>query len=795
MSTRLWLRSLGTVLVLAATGCCVGYGLLWASLPAHDRTYRFPGLAARVTVEIDAHGIPTVSAGSRDDAYAALGFVTARDRLFQMDMLRRRMSGRLAEIMGEKMLESDRWHRLLGFEDVAESILTRLPEDQRKVLEAYASGVNRAMAAMPVFPFEFWLLGYWPSAWRPEDSLLAVLAMEENLGWTGEAERMATVMEAALPKTVNAFFSPTVDRYTDRLLNGKTSGTPLLPIPKTELSVLLSSAGERYAGLAADAPPPMGSNGWVVGPTKTWDGRAILANDMHLALRIPNIWYRVQIRYGKVRLAGLSMPGIPLVVVGSNGNVAWGFTNIEGDFVDLVELELDPNDPGRYRTPRGFVRFDERLETLSVRGGTEHAFKVSTTEWGPVLPETLLGKRVAVHWTALDPEATDLHLLDLDTVRDVRAAQAVFNRAGGPPLNALATDSQGNIGWTYTGKIPKRFGFDGSAARSWADGSRGWQGYIPAEELPRLVNPPAGYIVNANQRMLNDGYPHVIGHDFDHGYRAYRISEKLSGIGNLTERDMFALQLDTRTDFYRFYQRLALSLPSVGKTAREAESWRQALENWDGTAERESLGFAVLVEFRRLLIDEVLSPFLVPCRNLDSGFRFRRATVDEPLQRLLTEKLPELLPSKARYRDWNAFLHDLLMRAERNVSVKYRSEPPERLAWGEANRVAIAHPFSGVLPWFGGFLNMPTVPVAGCHECVRVYMPGQPVLGASERLVVAPGHEGSGILHMPGGQSGHPLSAHYGDQEQAWVDGKPLPFEAGPAVRWLELLPSAEHES
>lgn len=787
MKTKWWCYLAMMVTGLAGAGWFGLYSLLRASLPAEEGTYRLPGLRAKVTVEFDAGGIPTLSANSREDAFHGLGFVTARERLFQMDLLRRQMAGRLAEVLGEDLVESDRRHRLLGFEDVAEAILKRLPEDQRSVLEAYAAGVNQAVAEMPVAPFEFWLLGYRPSVWRPEDSLLVVLAMEEDLGWTAESERIATVMEAALPKAVDAFFSPPTDRYTERLLHGGTLRTLPWPIPKAELSALLNSADMYYADLVSDDPLPKGSNGWVVGPAKTWDGRAILANDMHLSLRVPNIWYRAQLNYGNARLSGLTLPGVPLIVVGSNGAVAWGFTNIEGDFVDLVQLELDPDDPERYRTPEGYIRFGERIETVPVRDGAEHRFKVLTTVWGPVLPESLLGKQVAVRWTALDPEATDLDLLNLDTVRDLHTALSVFNRAGGPPLNALAADNQGNIGWTYTGKIPKRFGLDGLVSRSWADGLRGWKGYIPPEELPRWVNPPSGFIVNANQRMLDGNYPYIIGHYFANGHRAYRITEKLAGERNFNERDMFALQLDTRVEFYRFYQRLALSLP-VGNTDTE-KRWRRDLESWDGSAERESVGFALLVEFRRLLLDEVISPYLAPCRSLDSSFRFQRATIDEPLQQLLQAKLPELLPHKDRYPDWNAFLRDLLMRAEARVSAKYEGESTVRRAWGSVNRVFISHPFSSFLPFVGGFLDMPEDPVSGCRECIRVYSSGH---GASERMVVAPGHEANGFLHMPGGQSGHPLSPHFRDQQQAWVEGRALAFETGAAVGRLELVPSEE---
>jgi penicillin amidase len=784
-----WRRFLPIAAAAAVAATAGLYAILRASLPVLDGVHGLPGLSARVETEFNEWGIPRILAQTREDAFRVLGFVTAGDRLFQMDLLRRHAAGRLAEVLGPGLAESDRRHRVMGFEPVARAALERLPEDQKAVLEAYAEGVNRAIDELPAMPPEFLALGYRPSAWRPEDSLLVVLGMEENLSWTGEMERAATVMEAALPAPVHAFLTPPLDRYTDRVLNGGSSRYRPRTIPGNDLAALLKNAsgGASHAGLVGDNPSPKGSNGWVVGPAKTRDGRALLANDMHLSLRVPNIWYRAELHYRDLGLSGLTLPGVPLMVTGSNEHIAWGFTNIEGDFSDLVLLELDPADPGRYLTPQGWVRFGERTETMRVRGEAEQTLKVRTTIWGPVLPEPLLGRLAAVRWTALDPEATDLRLLDLDRVEAVDAALALFNRAGGPPLNALVADRLGNIGWTYSGKIPRRFGLDGSASRSWADGSRGWNGYIPPEELPRVVNPPSGFIVNANQRMVDDAYPYVIGHYFDHGYRAYRITERLTEMKNIDERDLLNLQLDTRAEFYRFYQRLALSLLNADGAATEARL-RRGLESWDGFAERESAGLAVLAEFRGLLLDRVIAPYLDKCRRLDPAFRFEWSTIDEPLQQLLEAKPPELLPEKEKYRDWNTFLHDLLLSAEAAVLARHRADASETLAWGTDNTAAIVHPFSLSLPWLRGLLDMPADPLPGCPKCVRLSVPGS---GASERLVVAPGREGDGILHMPGGQSGHPLSPHYRDQHPAWVDGSALPLKAGRPVHRLAFIPAA----
>jgi penicillin amidase len=777
-------------LAAAAVLLAAGLGAAWAlraSLPDNGGARRLPGLSAPAEAVWDGKGIPRLSAKTREDAFQVLGFVTARDRLFQMDLMRRHAGGRLAEILGEGLVEADRFHRVMGLETVARAVLARLPENQRAVLAAYAAGVNQALAELPVLPPECLLLGYRPEPWRPEDSLLVVLGMHENLGWKGDMERTATVLEAALSPAARTFFMPPMDRYTHALMQGE--GVPYQPlaVPRDALAAALKQAGgQAQAVRVADAGLAGGSNAWVVGPGKTRDGRALLANDMHLALNAPNIWYRAELRYPGGELSGFTLPGVPLLIAGSNGRVAWGFTSIDGDHADLVSLEVDPADPGRYRTPAGYARFGQRRETIQVRGGPAQTVEVATTVWGPVLERPLLGRRVAARWTALDPESTDLTFLDLDRVATVDEALSLFNRAGSPPLNALAADASGNIGWTYAGRIPRRYGLDGAVSQSWADGKRGWDGYVPPEAFPRRVNPPSGFIVNANQRMVDGRYPYPLGSFFENGYRAYRIGERLGPMQNLTERDLLDVQLDSRTEFYRYYQQLALSLLESGTGPAGLDLQRQ-LARWDGRAETESLGFAVLAEFRKLLLGRVLGAYLAACRGLEPDFSFEGYAADEPLRQILHEKPPELLPDGKRHADWDGFLRTLLLEAAGNVSQRYPKAPAEGVAWGRANRVSIAHPFSAGFPALRDWLDMPAEPLPGCDHCVRWSGEGG---GATERLVVSPGHEIEGIFEMPTGQSGHPLSAHYRDQQADWVEGKAAPFLAGPPRQRMAFLPA-----
>lgn len=787
-----WLRwgLAGALLLLAAAAASVLL-LLAAALPDWDSgEQHLAGLQAGVTVEFDTRGIPRIQAENRLDAYRALGFVAAQDRLFQMDLLRRRSAGRLAEILGEPALASDRWHHTMGFQPVADAILARLPPEQQAVLEAYAGGVNQALDGLRVLPFECLLLRYRPEPWRPQDSLLAVLGIFEILTWkTGEQELRASVMEAALGKETVDFLLPETDRFTDSITAARP-WRPVTALPRRALAALL--AGQPYqSGLVQAGPLPVGSNGWLVAPGKSRSGHAMLANDMHLALRVPNIWYRAELRLPGRLLAGFTLPGLPLFISASNGQVAWGFTSVGGDFLDFVRLDEVENAPGSYRTPWGSAVFGQRREIIRVKGRADEVQDVRTSIWGPVLPEPLLGQPVAVHWSALDPEATDLGLLDLETAQDVAQALPVLQAAGGPPLNGLLADSQGNIAWSYAGKIPHRYNLDGLFSRSWADGMRGWYGYVAAANKPSLANPPAGFLVNANQRMVGREYPHVIGQDFDSGYRAVRISERLAQMQGIAEADLLQLQLDSRAEFYRYYQQLALALldSEAARRPSDLQALREDLQSWDGQAEPDSRGLAVLVEFRGLLAEAVLSPYLTRCRAFDPAFQYTWRNLDTPLQQLLDAKAPELLPQPERYADWNALLLERLQTAARRVLSRCGADSLDALRWGCVNRAQIEHPFSAASPWLGALLDMPGTALPGCPQCVRL---ASGKGGASERLVVAPGWEQDGLLHMPGGQSGNPLSAYYRDQQQDWLAGKAAPLLAGEARRRLVLRPALQ---
>ena len=339
------------------------------------------------------------------------------------------------------------------------------------------------------------------------------------------------------------------------------------------------------------------------------------------------------------------------------------------------------------------------------------------------------------------------------------------------------------------GKLPKRFGLMGLYSESWADGNKGWRGYFSAEEVPSIVDPPSGFLVNTNNRMLGAAeFEPEIGHDFSGGFRAWRVTEWLRERSSLAEGDMLALQLDTTTEFYRYYQTLALRvLSSRNGDNKDMSKIRRYLEAWDGRAEIDSLGLPLIVMFRNELAEAVISPIVARCREIDSTFRYSWTGIDGPLQRIIDSDREDLLPDRGAHRDWAAFIASVLERSARRLVERSGVTSIDNLTWGKINTVKVFHPVAGGLPLIGPFFNMPVASLPGCLECVRF---SAARVGASARMVVAPGHEENGILELPAGQSGQLGSSYYDDQEASWVAGLPAAFLEGKVMHKLTLVPT-----
>ena len=781
-------RVISVLMVVIVLGAGVVFVMLMASLPKEDGEIALSGLGAAAIVHSDVLGIPSISAENREDAFHLLGFLHASDRLFQMELMRRKSAGRLAEIIGAKAVDLDKGQRDYQFEQAAQNIVSALPANQKHVLDAYVAGVNAFINQTKLLPPEFIALNFSPEPWRAEDSILVALGMFQTLNGQEQDERMVSVMEKALPKQLVAFLTPDTDVYATVLLGGSDSHRPAQPIPVSAFAALDAQPVKLAKGSVDVDSSIAGSNNWVVAGKKTRDGRAIVANDMHLSLNAPNIWYRAELRYAGRTLNGVTLPGLPLLIVGSNNNVAWGFTNVTADLLDLITLDINPDNPQEYLTPQGWRSFTKNSAVIKVKDGADIHIELRSTVWGPVSSKPLLGHSVAIKWTALETTAVDLGLLIMDKVASVKEAITVINQAGGPAQNVVFADSAGHIGWTYMGRFPKRKGFDGMTSKSWAEASTAWDGFIPPEQLPRLYDPPEGFIVTANNRTLGRDYPYVIAHNWALGYRAHRITELLQGSIGITEQDMLAMQLDTRSEFYEFYRQLALQeLTEVQRNDGIVTQGEQIVRAWDGYMHIDSKGAAFLMAFRTKLAEALFAKVVARCKQYDPNFSYAWREMETPLRELLTQRPKGVIP--AQYNDdWRVFILETLNAAAKDLQSDYPNIELAQLNWGTVNRIAQHHPFSKSLPVLGAFLDIGDFESSGCaNVCVRVMSKEH---GASERLVLAPAHPENGILEMPGGQSGHPFSRHYRDQQEFWQDGKTTPFMPGKFLHTLHFQPT-----
>jgi penicillin amidase len=778
-----------------------------ASLPLVDGTRPLPGLTANVTVERDAVGVPTIAGRTREDVARATGFVHAQERYFQMDLARRFAAGELSELVGEAALPVDRALRPHRFRAVAAEALHRATPVEQRLLEAYAAGVNEGRDALGAIPVEYLLLRADPAPWRAEDSFLVLAFMYVGLqrGVIGR-EPMLGLMRETLPAPLAAFLEPGPDEWEAPIAGTPPAPPPLPTEPQANVRTGWPDPPSPPGRALVDPRHPeamRGSNSWAVAPAHTARGTALLANDMHLDLQVPNAWFRVLLTWpdgstpgGQRRVVGVTLPGVPAVVVGSNGRVAWGFTNAGIDAADFVLLEPDAASPVAYRTPAGSKMPTVHEERIRCKGRPDEVIEVEETIWGPVFGSDERGRRRALAWVAQRPEALNLSLAAMERAGGVAEALEVGTRAGIPAQNLVVADADGHIGWTVAGAIPNRVGFDGTVPTSWADGSRRWEGLMPPDSHPRLIDPPGGRIWTANNQVVYGASPEIYSASaVDAAPRARQIRDALLAIPRATERDLLRVQMDERALFLERWHTLlieTLSKPGAATGGAREEFRRLATSTWTGRAS-DSVAYTLVHRWRRVLAEQVFGVLTAPARAMSPSFAWVRpidpalplppfpTRIEGPLWRLVTERPRHLL--SARFEDWD----QQLLAAVDGAIVELTAEGARLgdLPWGTLNS-RIRHPLSAGLGPLGRWFDMEPLPVRGGAD-----MPLQRVdtLMPSERLVVSPGHEEQAIFHMPGGQSGHPLSPHYRDGHAAWVNGDPTPLLPGAVTHTLTLTP------
>jgi penicillin amidase len=798
----LWLTALvAALLALAVLGAWL---FLRASLPQLDGKRAAPGLAGAVTVARDASGVPTISGASRLDLAYATGFVHGQERFFQMDLLRRSAAGELAELFGPKALPLDRAHRLHRFRARAVATLARIKPEERLFVERYAAGVNDGLNALQARPFEYALLGAAPRAWTPADSLLAVLAMYIDLQGSQEPRELARGWLARHASAQQlAFLLPEASSW-DAPLDAPAVALAPAPVP--------SSAPEWWG--RRDAVPPrqlagvgyadaVGSNNYALAGTRTSSGAAIVSDDMHLGLQLPNTWYRLALRFPdekgrQRRLVGVSLPGAPpLVIVGSNGHVAWAFTNSYADSLDLVRLDVDPARAGQVGTPDGWETPGEHIETILVKGQAPERLVVRETSLGPIREAG--GELYAIHWTAHSPQALNLEHLKLETSTTLDEALAAAAADGIPAQNIVAGDDRGNIGWTVAGALPRRdpdarglaLTFPLSFPLAASGTPPTWRELLAPGAHPRVVNPPGGQLVTANNRQLAGPDAQLLGDGgFDLGARARQLGDGLRQLGGKADVPaVFRASLDDRALYVQGWRERALMALDdravAGKPAR-AEFRRLLQESWDGHASKASVGYRLAQQFRWALYELVFAGANAEMAQLDPRAGMVLATSRWPvvLARLLDERPGAWLPPG--YPSWQELQ---LAAVDRAILEVIKDGAPLRQAtWGARNTAAIVHPIGTALPMLKRWLGAPPDQLPGDANMPRV---AGPKFGQSERLTVSPGREEEGLFDMPGGQSGHPLSPWFLRGHEDWVRGTPTPLLPGPVQHTLVFTSAA----
>jgi penicillin amidase len=761
--------------------------VLHASKPQLEGRISAPGLTAPVTVARDAGGVPVITGAKRADLAYALGYLHGQERFFQMDTLRRLAAGELSALVGGSALDTDQRIRVHRFRARARAIVAAMAAPERALLRTYVAGVNRGAGSLRAAPFEYLFLRAKPELWTAEDSILAVFAMYINLQPTVPRLELDRALAAKRGGRQLADLLYPEGTELDAPLDG--SRVPEVPLP--DRLTRLAAPPAQTVGIVPE-PAIIGSNNWAVAGRLSTSGSALVANDMHLGLSAPGTWYRAQLvirppegaTEPPLSVTGVTLPGAPTMVAGSNGHIAWGFTNSYIDTADAVALEPVPGRPGHYLTPDGPLPFRRMAERLCVRAACED-FIVEETIWGPVVGEDAFGRRIAMRWTAHDPGAVRvLPMLALERARSVGEAVSVAHGSAIPQQNLVVGDRQGNIAWTILGRVPARFGFDGRDVASFADGRRGWRGDLPASEIPLVMNPPSGRIWTANARVVGgESYRKLGDGRYDTGARAGRIRDLLFAKERFGPRDFLSIQLDDAGVRNRFWQ--ALMAAELAKRRRDPRlaPMIEPVVNWGGHARPDSVGYRLVAAFRAAAVERFYTAYLgkpePPRRS------YAASQGEGSLRRLLRARPGALIPPGER--SWDSFLSAALSKVAEEVDEKAEGKLA-RFNWGEASRADVRHPLAGAIPGLGWLTDPKNVSVPGDASVVRAQSGGS---GASERFAVSAGHEREGFFHMPAGQSGNPWSPYYLAGHEAWVQGKPSPFLPGPAKWTLTFLPTS----
>ncbi len=781
-----WLvLSVLTLVVIVALGLYISLRLSLPALDGNSATYH---VNAPTELSRDSLGHAVINASDIFDAAYALGFAHAQDRFFQMDLQRRAASGSLSQWVGDIALDIDKKARFHQFEKRAKAVFKSLPSTQQELLVRYAHGVNDALNEYTLPPFEYLAAGVDIKQWQPTDSILVIYSMYLDL--QGTQVELDLAREALLSTFGNDIYSfitqpsnyqaaldaseiplleaeipdyPASLRTLTNQQNNESEQSAELSTKKSseqsteQGSVASISTTSTSTNLTAETAsnsknnntaiaraqyngtelPDIGSNNWAVTGSHTATGAGLLANDMHLGLRVPIIWYRAQLNYresgSNVQVTGVSLPGIPGIVVGTNGHIAWGFTNANLDNVDWIELDNT--------TPTNTV-----AERIHLPDG-EHEFTFEVSEYGPV--RELNGKRYALNWVAHHPFAANLGIINFGTIKDAQKAINIGKRIAIPTQNLVIVDETGNAAWLPGGAVMDRQTASFTAIKQ-------QDATMPerATKLPMLLNPEMGRIWTANARVISADDFKVWG---DGGYalgaRGQQIRDRLFEKDTFSETDFYAIQLDNHARFLIPWQHLLYGLLNMQDI--EFKPDLAYLNAWKECACEDSVGYTLVKHFRREVIQTLFGGMLSHLDQQGVNSRTLLRGIEPATWQLIHSQPDAWLPADTE--SFDELLVDAYRRAKHKLLDKYSpvEADMETLAWGKVNVLSVEHPFASQIPLVGSMLNMQQVEGFG-----DTYMPAvqAPSFGASERFFVSPGHLEDAILTLPGGQSGHPLS-------------------------------------
>ena len=754
------------------------------------------GLSAPVEVWRDSLGVPHLWARGEEDLFRAMGYVHAQDRMFQMEMFRRVADGRLAEILGENVVSTDRFLRTVGMGRAAAENEARLDPEHRRMLQAYADGVNAWIRGHPgPLPPEFTTLRVTPEPWTVRNSLSIAKIMawdlaDWNLGL--DVQRALDAVGDSLGRDLLPFYpdSGLTILGADADWQGRGNAPPApaaAPLPRIS-GVDLPDVPALALELLEGASASHASNSWVIGGSRTRSGKPILANDMHLALRAPAIWYLAALHGGGLNVVGMTLPGVPVVVAGHSDRVAWGYTNAMVDDVDLFVEEVDPANPNRYRTPQGWADMTVRPETIQVKGKPAVVQTVRTTRHGPVLSDVDRrgGDRVlAMQWTAYAPSTEVVALLGMNRARSAAEFLDALRGFNNPHQNVVYADADGRFGYWMAGRVPVRRGGDGVLpARGWT-GEGDWTGWLGFDQHPHVQDPADGFVVTANNRQVGAQYPHHISANWAEPWRAVRIRQMVEAGRGLTSADVLAQQMDVRDVWALRHLPRAVQAAERAGLASEARELRA----WNGEARVDSRAAALFYVWYEELRTRVGSD-----EFRGKPVYFPRTAMERVLERGGSPWVDDVRTDTVETLDGLAA-----------ASMRHAAQTVGQKRWGELHTTRIDHPMGVVSLLDRAFkLNIGPFPNGGAFHTVNVSgwsgrtPPFSNAYGSSQRHVVDMADpDGSGGFVIPTGQSGNPLSRHYRDQTPLWREGRlwRIPLDRGKAqaraVSRVTLRPGA----